>query len=71
MTWRVQLGRGGIGVPVRQLDAAQVGAALEQVGREGVPEEVGVNPLGLEACLGRELAQDQASVAPVSGPPGH
>ena len=56
---RVQLGRGEIGVPEHLLDAAQVGAPFEQVGRERVPEEVGMNPLGLEAGLGRELAQDE------------
>ena len=45
---RVQLGRGEIGVPEHLLDAAQVGAALEQVGRERVAQQVGVDAPGLE-----------------------
>ena len=32
------------------LHAAQIGAALEQVGREGVAEQVGVDATGLEPC---------------------
>ena len=41
------------------LHRAEVGAALEQVRRERVAEQVRVNPLGLEPGLLGELAQDQ------------
>ena len=41
------------------LDAAEVGPALEQVRRERMAEEVGVDPLGIEAGLGGESAHDQ------------
>jgi hypothetical protein len=56
---RVQLGRRQIGVPEHFLDAAQVGAALEQVGRERVPQQVRVHPFRLEPRFGGELAQDE------------
>ena len=41
------------------LDAAQVGAALEQMGREGVAQEVRVDGLGVEPGDGCEPPQDQ------------
>ena len=41
------------------LDRAEVGAALEQVRGEGVPEEVRMHPLRLEAGLCRQLSQDE------------
>ena len=41
------------------LDAAQVGAALEQVRGERVAEQVGVNASGLEAGRLGEPPQDQ------------
>ena len=41
------------------LDAAEVGAALEQMRGERVAEEVGVDALGLEPCLLGEPAQDE------------
>ena len=40
------------------LDAAQVGAALEQVRREGVAEQMRVDALRLEARLLGQAAQD-------------
>jgi hypothetical protein len=46
---RVELGRAEVGVPEHLLDAAEIRAALEQVGGERVPEEVRVDALGLEA----------------------
>src|SRR2546421_3347505 len=55
----VELGRGQVGVSEHLLDAAQVGPALEEVGRERVAQEVGMDPLRLEAGPGREPAQDQ------------
>ncbi len=53
---RVALGRREIGVPEHLLHAAQVGAALEQVRRERVAQEVRVHALRLEPRLRRELA---------------
>jgi hypothetical protein len=44
----VELGRREIGVAKHLLDASEIRTALEQVGRERVPEQVGVDPLGLE-----------------------
>ena len=41
------------------LDAAQVGAALEQVRGERVAEQVRMDALRLEAGLAGEAAQDQ------------
>ena len=46
-------------MPEHLLDAAQVGAALEQVGRERVAEQVRVHALRLEAGLLGQAAQDQ------------
>ena len=48
-----------VGVAEHLLDAAQVGAALEQVRRERVAQQVRVDALGLEAGLLGEPAQDQ------------
>ena len=41
------------------LNTSEVGAALEQMGREGVAKEVGVDALGLEAGFCRQTPQDQ------------
>ena len=56
---RVSLRRREVGVAEHLLHGAEVGPSLEQVRREGVAEEVGVDALGLEPCLRGELAQDQ------------
>ena len=56
---RVELGRRQVGVAEHLLHRAQVGAALEQVRRERVAEEVGVDALRVEARLAGERAQDQ------------
>jgi hypothetical protein len=56
---RVQLRRREVGVPEHLLDAAQVRAPLEQVGRERVAQEMRMHALGVEACLRREAPQDQ------------
>ena len=47
----IQLGRGKIGVSEHLLDAAKVGAALEQMRRERVAEEVRMDAAGLEPGL--------------------
>src|SRR5581483_7864170 len=41
------------------LNRAEIGASLEQVGGEGMPEEVGVDAFRLQAGLPGEAAQDQ------------
>ena len=56
---RVALGRAEIGVAEHLLDAPEVGAALEQVRRERVAKEVGVDPRRARARLLRELSQDE------------
>ena len=56
---RVKLGRGEVGVAEHLLNAAQVGAAFEEVGRERVPEQVRVDALGVEAGFLGKPAQDQ------------
>lgn len=55
----VALRRSEVGVAEHLLHGAQVGATLEQVGREGVAEEMGVDALRLETRLRGELAQDE------------
>ena len=61
---RVQLGRPEIGVPEHLLDAPEVGAALEQVRRERVPEQVRVDTRRVEARLVGELAEDEERAGP-------
>ena len=56
---RVPLRRRDVGVAEHLLDAAQVGAALEQVGGERVAQEVRMHAAGLEARAVGELAQDE------------
>ena len=46
------------------LDAAQVGAALEQVRREGMSEEMRVDALGLETGALGEPAENQEGTGP-------
>src|SRR5438552_6701684 len=46
---RVELGGGEIRMPEHLLDGAEVGSPLEEVRREGMAEEMGVDALGLEA----------------------
>jgi hypothetical protein len=56
---RIQLRRRQIGMPEHFLDRAEIGASLEQVSGERVAQEVGMDALGLEACLVGESAQDE------------
>ena len=46
-------------MPEHFLDRAQVGASLEQVRRERVAQEVGMDALGLEPGLVGQAAQDE------------
>src|SRR5919197_4248819 len=55
----VELGGGEVGVAEHLLDTAEVGAALEEVRRERVPEQVGMDPLRLQARARREPPQDE------------
>ena len=66
---RVALGRAEIGMAEHLLDAPEVGAALEQVRGEGVPEQVRVDAPRLQARLLRKPAQDQERSGASSGPP--
>src|SRR5207244_12387618 len=56
---RVELGRRQVGVPVHLLHRTEVGAPFQQMGGEGVAEQVWMYALGLEAGFAGELAQDQ------------
>src|SRR5215216_4495054 len=56
---RVELGGREIGMSEHLLNASEVGSSLQQVGGEGVPEEMRVDPLRLEARLRGEPPQDQ------------
>jgi len=55
-------------MPEQLLHAPQVGAALEQVRRERVAEQVGMDPLGLEAGLARKAAEDLEGARPRERP---
>jgi hypothetical protein len=48
-----------IGVAEHLLNRTEVRAALQQVRRERVPEEMGVDALGVEPRLLRQLAEDE------------
>src|SRR5439155_20887015 len=61
---RVELRRGEIGVSEHLLDAAEVGAALEQVRGEGVPKQVRMDTFGVEAGFRREPPHDQEGAGP-------
>ena len=60
----VQLGRRKIGMSQHFLNGSEVGAPLQQVGGEGVAQEVGVDALRLEPRLLGQLAQDQERARP-------
>src|SRR5829696_1785370 len=56
---RVELRGGEVGMAEHLLDAAEVGAALEEVRGEAVAEQVRVHPRGVEAGLCGEPPNDQ------------
>src|SRR4249919_2763267 len=56
---RVPLRRREVGVPEHLLDAAEVGAALEQVCGERVAEQVRVDARRIQTCLLGEASEDQ------------
>src|SRR4051812_2712111 len=64
----VELGGGEVGVAEHLLDRAKVGSAFQQVRGERVPQQVGMDALGLEAGPGRERTQDQESPRARQGP---
>ena len=66
---RVELGRRQVGVAEQLLNAAQVGAPLEQVCGERMAEQVRMYACRLEPGLLGQPAQDQERPARVSGPP--
>ena len=53
----VDLGGGDVRMAEQGLDDPEVCAALEQVGGEGVPQDVGRDPFGIDARRDRGLAQ--------------
>src|SRR5688572_25165782 len=55
----VELGGGEVGVTEHLLDAAQVGAALEQVRRERVAEQMRVHAVRVEPGFLGQAAEDQ------------
>ena len=60
----VQLRRGEIGVAEHLLDAPQICASFEQVGREGMPQEVWMDAARLEArLLGQPLEDEEGARA--------
>ena len=61
---RVELRGAEIGVAEHLLDAAEIGAAFEQMRGERVAQEVRVNALRLEARALRQAAQDQEGPGP-------
>jgi hypothetical protein len=56
---RVQLGGREVGVPEHLLHRPEIGASLEQMRRERVPQEMRVNAGGVEPRAFRDAAQDQ------------
>jgi hypothetical protein len=56
---RVELCRGEIGVAEHFLNGSEVGASLEQVSGERVPEDVRVDTSGVEAGHLGQPAEDQ------------
>ena len=61
---RVALGRSDIGVAEHLLDAPEVGAPFEQVGRERVAEEMRMHAARLEARAVGQAAEDQERSRP-------
>jgi hypothetical protein len=55
----VELGRGEIGMAEHLLNGTEIGAALEQVRREGVAEDVRVHAGGVEPRLGGQRPEDE------------
>jgi hypothetical protein len=61
---RIPLGRREIGVSEHFLNRPQVGPALQQVGGEGVAEEVGVDATRLQAGGSGEASEDEEGSRP-------
>src|SRR3954467_13461456 len=56
---RVQLGGREVGMTQHLLDASQVGTSFEEVRGEGMAEQVGVDPLWVEAGRRGKPAEDE------------
>src|SRR5947209_7216533 len=54
----VDLGGGDVGMAEQELERAEVGAAFEQMGGEGVTQHVRTDPIGRDAGGGGELADE-------------
>lgn len=55
-------------MPEHFLNGTEICSSLEQVGRKRVPEQVGVDPLGVEARFLGQLPEDQEGAGPGQGP---
>jgi hypothetical protein len=64
----VQLGRAEVGVTEHLLNAPQVGAAVEQVRGERVPQQMGMDALRVEPRDGGDSSQDQERARPGERP---
>src|SRR5688500_104235 len=64
----VELGGREVGMAEHLLDAAEVGAALEQVGGERVAQQMRVDALGLQAGFLGQPAEDEEGTGPRERP---
>src|SRR5690348_12530940 len=60
---RVALSGRYVGMPEQRLHTPEVGAALDKMGREGMPQDMGRQPFGVYSCSQSELFQ-QLMTAP-------
>src|SRR5262245_59911384 len=61
---RVELSRGKVGMAHHLLHAAEIRAALEQMGRERVAQQMWMDADGVESRLLRQPPQDQEDARP-------
>ena len=64
----IELGRSQVRVPEHLLHAAEVCAPFEQMGGERMAQDVGVDALGVQPRLFRQLPQDQEGAGPRQRP---
>ena len=64
----VNLGRRDIGMAKHRLERAQVGSARQQVGSEGMAQDVRANPFGSDPRLPRQPAHDLEEANPAEMP---
>jgi hypothetical protein len=64
---RVELGGREIGMTEHFLNRSQVCSSLEKVGSKRVPEQMGVDPLGVETGFLSQFAEDQEGAGACEG----